>query len=237
MTWLEIDETPSTQDEAVRLLLDPADETDVVFARHQTGGKGRFGRTWYSVRGESLAMSLILRGAADHPRPWLFGMHAAVVTAKLVGCRVRWPNDLTWEGRKLGGILTELRPDATGRVVPVVGIGINVGPSSLPSEVRETATTLADAGRAVDPRGLGRDLAAMILQGSWPETWSDLAAGWGEVDDTPGKAYTTVAGERMTAVRVGDDGRLEGLIDGRPAAVMAAESLFGADAGHTASPK
>ena len=119
MTWLELDETASTQDEALHRLTEP-DGPDVVFASHQTSGRGRFGRTWHSNRGESLTMSLILRTAADHPRPWLCGMIAAIEAARLLDCRVRWPNDLTLDGRKLGGILTDVKPDQNGRMIPVL---------------------------------------------------------------------------------------------------------------------
>jgi len=232
MNWLELDETSSTQDVASRLLSDPADSTDVVFAHHQVQGKGRFGRTWHSVRGDSLTMSLILRSAAGHPRPWLCGMAAAVEAAGLLKCQVRWPNDLTVSGRKLGGLLIEMKPSPVGQATPVLGIGINLTSTAVPPELALSATSLRDAGLTpLDPIALGRMLAERILGLCWPENWERLADRWSRFDDTAGKAYTTPNGEILIAKGVDGQGRLTGTVDGRQATVMAAEAYFGPEPG------
>src|SRR6185436_2300473 len=115
----------------------------LILTHEQTAGRGRFGRQWIGERGASLAMSFILPEHSGHPRPWVLGMAAACAAAGVLHCRVRWPNDLFLEGKKLGGILTELMRDKDGKEVPVIGIGVNLNQTAFPSDLADTATSLA----------------------------------------------------------------------------------------------
>ncbi len=89
----------------------------VVVASHQTAGKGRLSRLWEAPPGTALLASFVL---APHP---LLSLAAGVAAAESCGpgVRLKWPNDLLLDGRKLGGILVEM--DATRAVV---GVGINL---------------------------------------------------------------------------------------------------------------
>lgn len=89
----------------------------IVVADHQTNGRGRLGRTWQGSRGSGLYATFVLP-----PTP-LIVFATGVACAEACGPQVRlkWPNDLISEGRKLGGILAEMRPDRA-----LVGIGINL---------------------------------------------------------------------------------------------------------------
>jgi len=93
----------------------------VVVADHQTAGRGRLGRSWEAPRGSALLATFVCE-----PSP-LIVFAAGVAAAEACGgsVRLKWPNDLVLDDRKLGGILAEVR-----RNHALVGIGINL--SSAP---------------------------------------------------------------------------------------------------------
>lgn len=101
-------------------------------AEHQTGGRGRLGRTWVSPFARNLYCSLAWE--FDGGIAALEGLSLAVgvtVRRALAGLgaadvRLKWPNDLLRDGRKLGGILVEVTGDPEGRCRAVIGIGVNV---------------------------------------------------------------------------------------------------------------
>lgn len=225
--WIELDEVESTQTSLAALVKEG--QTDLVlFAHHQRGGRGRFGRPWLSRRGESLTMSIAFGAYVGHPKPWLLGMACACAAAELLDCNIRWPNDLGLNGRKLGGILTELFPDDRGRMVPCVGIGLNVGQSEIPEEIADRATSLLREGRPTPPvRQLASDLVAHLQTMPEPMEWSALESHWMPRDATPGKLYRLPNGDVATAIRVGAGGELHCELRGEPRVVLAADSIFG----------
>jgi BirA family biotin operon repressor/biotin-[acetyl-CoA-carboxylase] ligase len=227
--WLELAAVESTQAAAAALLRDPkADKPGVVFAKHQTGGRGRFGRTWLSEEGDSLTMSLVFGAYADHPKPWLIGMAAGMAAAGALHCMLRWPNDLIVEGRKLGGILTELITDSEGRKVPVVGIGVNLGQVSFAPEIEAIATSLAQHRKGpFDPIIVARKIIDRLADLPEPDSWQSLVAVWELFDDTPGKMYKLPDGRQAVALKVGPEGELLCSVEGESMTVMAAEALFG----------
>lgn len=242
--WAELDEVDSTQNIAGAMLCE-GNPVGVVFAYHQVIGRGRFGREWVSSRGDSLTMSIAFTDYPAHgmasteakgtKAPWLIGMAVACAAARLLGCRVRWPNDLSFEipgqgDRKVGGILTELIPDAYGHLIPVVGIGINVRQTFFPDEIAAKATSLALANPARElstPLDLALDLTEAIRSFPEPNSWASVEPHWREVDATPGKRYTLPGGEVVSAIRVGDSGQLIAAHEGREIEVMAADAIFG----------
>ena len=130
-TLVALDSVGSTNDEAARLADAGAAEGTVVWARAQTGGRGRRGRRWASPVG-NLYSSTILRPDCAAPRAAELGFVAALAVADIVPAgrtiRVKWPNDVLVDGGKVAGILLESAIAQTGRVEHVVaGIGINVG--------------------------------------------------------------------------------------------------------------
>ena len=130
-TLVALDSVGSTNDEAARLADAGASEGTVVWAREQTGGRGRRGRHWASPIG-NLYSSTILRPDCTAPRAAELGFVAALAVADIVpagrAVRVKWPNDVLVDGGKIAGILLESAIAQTGRVEHVVaGIGINVG--------------------------------------------------------------------------------------------------------------
>ena len=139
----------------------------LVFTLNQTAGKGRNGRVWAALPGESVAISLLFDGV---PRgifptwvPLLAGV-SVVETVRTLGVStpsLKWPNDVLVDGAKLAGILVEVLPDS--RVV--VGLGLNLA-SSATSLPHPTATSLALQGVVVSD--LERDVlqpVALALRG------------------------------------------------------------------------
>ena len=225
--WLEQGTVTSTQNVAASLL-DAPDCPGVVFADHQAGGRGRFGRTWVSSAGDSLTMSLVFRSYAGHARPWLLGMAIAVAVADALSAQVRWPNDVVVGARKLGGVLTELLPSQRLGKVPVVGVGVNVNQSAFPPELADAATSVyIERGTKLDPRALAHEVIARIAQLPEPDDWSVLAPVWMELDATPGKRYRLPTGELAEALRIGPNGELVCRQGGAERTVMAADAIFG----------
>ncbi|MEI6848262.1 MAG: biotin--[acetyl-CoA-carboxylase] ligase [Chlorobiaceae bacterium] len=141
--------TNSTNLQAKMLADKGAIEGTVVVADAQTGGRGRMGRAWVSPSGSNLYFSLILRPEVPSIRvPQLtllvaVAIHQALtVIAYPLLPMIKWPNDIFANGKKLCGVLCEMysEPDLTHFVV--VGIGINVNHSLLPTELHASATSL-----------------------------------------------------------------------------------------------
>lgn len=118
----------------------------------QHAGRGRRGRSWTAPFGSGVCMSASWQFAEMPPEFSALGLVVGIaVSRSLVGLgvpevKLKWPNDLVWRNRKLGGILIEMRGEAGGPAKVVIGIGINV---RMPSEARldlakQNAILLAD---------------------------------------------------------------------------------------------
>lgn len=128
-----------------------ADGTALV-ADHQTAGRGRMGRAWFSPAGANVYLSILLRPQVSLAQistlPLVAGCAVARTVNKLaadVPVKLKWPNDLHVNGKKLGGILCEMAAETDNVQHVVVGIGLNVNlrRSHLPAAIARTATSLA----------------------------------------------------------------------------------------------
>lgn len=106
-------------------------------SEHQRAGRGRRGRTWMDVTGRDLCLSVFRRFGAAEPRAQGLSLAAGVAAVRALeaagarGLGLKWPNDVVWRGRKLGGILVE--GSVSGRVwTVVIGIGVNVHAGGMP---------------------------------------------------------------------------------------------------------
>jgi len=132
-------QTGSTNDEVRRLLPPALHQGSVVLAEHQTAGRGRRGRQWVTTFAGGLWLSLAWR--FDLPMAALAGVSlaAGVALARVLeefgleSHRLKWPNDLMVEGRKLAGILVEASGEASGPCVAVVGVGLNLSLAAEPA--------------------------------------------------------------------------------------------------------
>jgi len=132
----------STNILAMQLARQGAEEGTVVLTDSQTAGKGRLGRQWLDVQGRHVLSSTVLRPQFS---PYLLVMIAslAVVNAITSTCKVvasiKWPNDILIGNQKVAGILIETSHDQQGRMLAIVGIGVNVnGPSNQLATSTET---------------------------------------------------------------------------------------------------
>ena len=149
-------EIDSTNIRAKDLAAGGASEGTVVVAEKQTKGKGRRGRSWFSPRGDGIYASLILRPAIPPGEASRITLMTAVAVAETLlsltqlEVRIKWPNDILINGKKIAGILTEISTGMEEVDYIVVGLGINVNtPSeSFPEEIRGKATSiLIETGR------------------------------------------------------------------------------------------
>jgi BirA family biotin operon repressor/biotin-[acetyl-CoA-carboxylase] ligase len=134
---LHLRSTSSTNDRARELAEKGAPHGALVTASEQTAGRGRQGRTWVTPPDTALAASLVLREWDD-----LLTLRAGLAVADVAGpqARVKWPNDVWLEGRKVAGILAEARNG--GWVVLGIGLNVALDPATLPPEVAAIAGTL-----------------------------------------------------------------------------------------------
>jgi len=143
------DSIGSTNDEALSWARDGAPEGALVISDHQTSGRGRAGRSWYSEPGRALQFSLVLRPSAPVDLLGLLTTALGVACVRAIAdvtglsCGLKWPNDVQIAGRKAAGILVESSVLGETAVV-VAGVGINVRPlaEKPPEEVASAATSL-----------------------------------------------------------------------------------------------
>lgn len=209
-------ETDSTNERAKALALSGAPHGTVVTADAQTAGRGRQGRSWTAAPGDALLLSLLLR-SLDELIP--FRAAVAVAEALPVDSKIKWPNDVWVDGRKVSGILVEGRPQEGWAVL---GIGINVTTREFPEELVEIATSLALAGAAATRDEMLAGLLASL------DRWlaapaADVLAAWRERDALLGAPVAWADGSG-TAAGVTDSGALRvELEDGSVAELDAGE--------------
>jgi BirA family biotin operon repressor/biotin-[acetyl-CoA-carboxylase] ligase len=164
------DETESTNLDAMRWSRAGAPDGAIILADHQTAGRGRMGRQWFSEPGESLLLSRICRWdgmeSVLHLIPVAAGLAVAdAAAAALPGApiRLKWPNDALVDGQKVAGILAESSTTGGEPTYVVVGIGMNVGQTERPGNGSPGATSLRMAAGYSISRGavLARLLTAL----------------------------------------------------------------------------
>lgn len=139
--------TDSTNERARELAARGAPHGTLVTTAEQTAGRGRQGRTWTAPPSSAILCSLVIRDA-----PRLLPLAAGVAVAEVVGpdARVKWPNDVLLDGRKLAGILVEGRPQE-GWAVLGIGLNVAVRAEDFPPELQATAGTMGLERDAVEP--------------------------------------------------------------------------------------
>lgn len=193
---LHLRETDSTNARARDLALAGAPHGTVVTAARQRAGRGRQGRTWSAPAGRSLLFSVVLRDP-----PELLPLVAAVAVARTVGdgARIKWPNDVLVDGRKVAGILAEGRPQE-GWAVLGVGLNVAVDLADLPPELHATAATMgltpADVPRV-------RDVLLARLGDALLQDTGSLLDAWRERDALAGRTISWSGG---TGIARGIDG-------------------------------
>jgi BirA family biotin operon repressor/biotin-[acetyl-CoA-carboxylase] ligase len=211
----------------------------VVTAAEQTAGRGRQGRTWTAAPGSALLFSAIVRplGKRQPLLPLAVPLAVCETAERLrpgVECKVKWPNDVHLEGRKLAGILIEARPQEEWAVLGI-GLNLTIAEDEFPEELRDTATSLfGDARPAVpydrhsgirnSPAVEAARVALSEALGRWVEADSaTILAAWRERDTLRGRE---VSWERGSGAAEGIDERgylLVRLADGERVALGAGD--------------
>lgn len=139
--------TGSTNDQAKLLAEDQAPEGTLVVADCQKSGKGRRGRQWISPAGENVYFSFVLRPQIDPSGASMLTLVAAMAVLDAVknqgiDAKIKWPNDIVADGRKLCGILTEMSSQMTCVNYIVQGIGINIHQKTFDAQIADMASSL-----------------------------------------------------------------------------------------------
>jgi BirA family biotin operon repressor/biotin-[acetyl-CoA-carboxylase] ligase len=140
--------TDSTNRVALELGHAGEPEGAVVLAEEQTAGRGRAGRVWHSDRAVGIYVTVLLRPRLAPVQAPLLTMMAglsarsAVQAVTGLTADLKWPNDLLLNGKKTGGILTEMHAEPGQIRFVIVGIGLNVNQEKLPGALADTATSL-----------------------------------------------------------------------------------------------
>ena len=119
-----------------------------VRAIEQTQGRGRFSREWSSVSGEDLALSVVFIPEVDINAVSVVTIHAGLAVFRVLksvlgeGLKLKWPNDIFYDGRKICGILCELALNNFKKPAVVIGIGVNVNRLDFPENLSGSSASI-----------------------------------------------------------------------------------------------
>lgn len=158
-----LEQTSSTNDAILQVATSNSNQGLVLFAEHQTAGRGQRGNRWESAAGKGLWFSILLRPGIQIDESGRLTIWAIEAVSDVIRTEfslepgIKLPNDVRLSGRKVAGVLVEMRAQEKAPHLAVVGIGINVNQSlqDFPPELQSRAISLAIAlGRPVDRRQL-----------------------------------------------------------------------------------
>ena len=139
------------------------EEGTVIISEEQTRGKGRTGRVWHSVKGDGIWMSIILKPSIfPYEAPFITQIVAASIATALqslgVAAKIKWPNDIIINNKKVCGILTEMTGEIEKLEYIIVGIGINVNTVEFSPEIKNVATSIKKEGYDVSRADIVRSV-------------------------------------------------------------------------------
>jgi BirA family biotin operon repressor/biotin-[acetyl-CoA-carboxylase] ligase len=223
---------PECESTQLLLLGSGLPEGAVAGTDHQTGGRGRHGRTWTAPPETAVLASVMLHPPPERHLPEL-SLVAALATAEAVeaatglSAQIKWPNDVMLNRRKVAGILSEL---ADGTVVVGIGLNVNQTREELPPATQVEPGSLQTATGVTYARGALLGSLLFRLERMY-DVWrhgglADLYGELGARDFLRGRRVT-VDGEPATAVQILRDGRLEVSTDaGEAKTLESGEVLF-----------
>jgi BirA family biotin operon repressor/biotin-[acetyl-CoA-carboxylase] ligase len=220
------DSIDSTQNQALKMADDPANEGAVIVAEKQTGGRGRSGRKWVSPKG-GIWISIILQPEFDISITTLFPIASALALSIAIEKtfsikpELKWPNDLTIKGKKLAGMLVDVSLESNKIENLVLGVGINfdVDVKQIEKSLKGTpnfygVASLKDHNQKVKPIQLVQtfllELEKIYKSLSARQT-KKIISEWTLRSSTIGKNVelnTTDGKIKGKAVRIDDDGTL-----------------------------
>lgn len=192
----------STNTRAKELAAQGAPHGFIVAADSQTGGRGRFGRQFFSPEGAGVYVSFILRPRMSAEKAVMITSMAAVAAARAieklvkVDVKIKWVNDLYINDRKVCGILSEASMDfESGQLeYAVLGIGVNVGSIDFPEELKSIATSVFnETGVSISRNQLIAEISNQL-----EELWEGLEAA-AYMDEF--RSRSNVIGRQVVVVR------------------------------------
>lgn len=138
----------SSNNEAKRQAESGAEHGLLVIGEQQTAGRGRRGRAWESKKGEGIFMTLLLKPDIEPGSASMLtlvmglAVRDALETVGKLDARIKWPNDIVCDGKKVCGILTEMSAQIDYINHIVIGVGINVHNTEFPEEMQHLATSV-----------------------------------------------------------------------------------------------
>jgi BirA family biotin operon repressor/biotin-[acetyl-CoA-carboxylase] ligase len=203
------EQVDSTNDWAKEVFTQRPEEGLVVLAGSQTSGRGRHGRAWHSEPHTGVYLSIVLRPGIGRESYSLLTLMAGVACATAVNqfaatqAKLKWPNDILVNGKKLGGILSEYCLSVNNDEAAVIGIGLNVNQSEFPGELQSTATSLKIATGTQQDRlavtvallnHLDREYDAFLSHGPGP-----MMARWDRLSMLTGRQVILLRGNKRVA--------------------------------------
>jgi BirA family biotin operon repressor/biotin-[acetyl-CoA-carboxylase] ligase len=202
-------------------------------AEIQVAGRGRRGRSWVAPFGSGICMSLAWQFTELPPQFSALSLAVGVAIVRalerfgVAGAQLKWPNDVLWQQRKLGGILLEMRGEASGPARVVIGIGLN---TRMPSQVRlqlaeQQAILIADLYEILREKtptrneliaAIASELVVLLRQFAI-EGFTPMIDQWRNLDALTGAEVKVVSGNDSVfgiAEGVEEDGSLRLAIDG-----------------------
>ena len=195
---LVYDCTASTNDIAAEYAKNEDNDGLAVFTEEQTAGRGRTGTKWHSGRGDSTLCSIVLCHCKCNTE--LLSLSCAVAVAEAVGkvggyeAKVKWPNDIILNGKKVAGILLESKND---RGTYILGVGINCHQKkdTFPPELQAGATSIdIESHSVVDRISLAKRLLTSI------DHWLEVAEKNGPEVTDRWRELSTQLGQRVSLV-------------------------------------
>lgn len=219
-----LESTVSTNDMAREICrTSESPEGIVVVADEQTGGRGRFGRRWISPPGMNLYCSVILRPGTGAGDMQLSALAAAAAVASAIReeagilAEIKWPNDVLVNGRKVCGILAEMRSAGSdpGPVIVGIGVNVNMDPDAFGDDLRGHASSLKIEKGCMLDRGSLLTAILSRLEGLYKILLNgDKAAvihEWNRLNCTLGRRVSVLEQERIitgTAENINERGEL-----------------------------
>ena len=202
------------------LASDAGKDPQALLAEFQSAGRGRRGRAWVSPFGANLYLSLAWSFETWPARltalPLAVGVACTRALPELHNLKLKWPNDLVLDGKKLGGILIEQRGEAGGACRTIIGVGLNVAMQARQGrKIEQSWTSLQAAGLEVSRNALAAELLSRLIEALLTfeqKGFAPFATEWQQRDLTLNqKIQISGAHENHTGIARGvdDDGALK----------------------------
>lgn len=208
----------STNLEAERLFSNGTLPPFAVFSHKQTAGKGRLGRKWHSQANQNLYCSIMFSPNTPPEKLQSFTLWAGIEVCRslkalipTLDLKIKWPNDLYCNGKKVSGILTEARIDSDRMHTIILGLGLNINSTStsFPEEIKSIATSLrAETSQSYDMNSLSIEIIQATVRAYnkciEASDQDSLSSAWDTFDYLKGQAITlTENGQKVSGVALG----------------------------------